>query len=303
MTNAKSYQQVQGLLLNSVTPLTLADRRLFNYLLHDALDHLSHQKEFVISLSALEGVYGAGRAPLYRLKDSLRRLLRTLVEFSLPSEEWVITSLLQQANIDSRAQTLTYAYSKPLCCLFATAENLEKCLIQAHFTQKYSNRLYDYLASIYFQNRLTFNVSIEEIRSLLKIEDKKLVNFSDLNRFALKPAIEELNAYASFAVKYHTERKGMKVITIHFELTPKRPIADIYHPKQVIPPKRPRLFIDSPEVEQVYAYLLNADTKERRRYFKLAMARAAKKNVIIEEEWLDRPDLWLQWVQDTTLEN
>lgn len=144
-------------------------------------------------------------------------------------------------------------------------------------------------------------MEISDLRSRLHIQDNKLANYSDLDRFVLTPASNEINSYASFAVKFHTERKGMKVTHVIFEITNKKNLFNIENAKQIIPPKRPRFFIDNPKLERAYAYILNAETKERRKYFDLAAKQALKKKITLEEDQFDRPDLWFKWIEQDLL--
>lgn len=301
MVDSQTTQNVQNLRLSSAVPLTLADRRLFNYLLLNAFEKLPKQNNFVIALQDLEGVYGSGAPPVNLLQESLRRLIRTLIEFETASRQWIVTSLLDNAELDKKEKQLYYSYSEHCSILFTNSLILEQCLIQAHFNLKYSNLLYEILAPIHYDKQQKFSVAITDLRNRLEIPDNKLINFNDFDRFVLIPALKEINSYASFAVKSDTQRKGMKVTHVIFEMTSKRNISDVESAKQVIPPKRPRFFIDNPELERAYAYLLNVDTKERRKYFDKACKLAAKKKHTIDEEAFDRPDLWFRWVESELL--
>lgn len=287
---------IKNLNLNTNTSLTLADRRLYNYLLHHAFNQLSKKTDFSINLSELKGVYGVGMPPIENLKESLRRLIRTLIEFNLENGEWVIINLLAKGKIEEKKEQLYYSFPSDCQSLFMHPFILEGCLIQAHFTLKYSNLLYEVLSHELCQDTDVFTVEINELRKRLNILDNKLANFNDFDRFVLQPAINEINSYASFAVKYFTKRKGMRVTHVCFELTKKKNIINIKDAKQMIPPKRPRLFIESPELERAYAYLLNAETKERRHFFE----KARKKHRISEEKF-DTPDLWFKWIEKELL--
>lgn len=288
---------VRKLLLSSATDLTLSDRRLYNYMLHNSLAKLSKQQDFAIPLTDLIGVYGIGLPPVDRLKESLVRLIRVMIEFEYASVKWVITSLLARAELDVAAEKIFYSFSSDCCRLFTNPSILERCLIQAHFTQKYSNLLYEILSEAHYAKQTNIALEIADLRSRLYVPANKLVNYSDFERFALIPAVNEINSYASFAAKFHTERKGMKVIRIVFALTSKKDIAEITDAKQVMPPKRPRFFIEDPELEQAYAYLLTAETKERRKFFDIACRYAARKKIALDEEIFDCPDLWFKWIE------
>jgi hypothetical protein len=287
---------IKNLMVSSASSLTLSDRRLYNYLLSHAFDGLAKQLDFEIELTDLIGIYGTGMPPIERLKESLRRLLRTLIEFETGDEQWVVMSLLEKAEFDERGSRLFYSYSIYSRRLFLDSITLEKCLIQAHFTQKYSNFLYEILASAHYAGEERLVIEIADLRSALHVPFNKLANYSDFDRFVLIPASKEINSHASFATKYHTDRKGMKVTHVVFEMTAKRNVAT-ESAIEIIPPKRPRLFIDDPQVEAAYAYLLNAETKIRRKYFDMACKRAVKNKEEIHESVFDRPDLWFRWVE------
>ncbi|OGO93052.1 MAG: hypothetical protein A3F41_04140 [Coxiella sp. RIFCSPHIGHO2_12_FULL_44_14] len=289
--------EIKDLFLGSTTGLTLADRRLYNYLLHHSIALLPERLDFETPFTALEGVYGSKTPQPEQLKVSVQRLLRTLIEFKTSGGKWVTFALLAHAELHERTEKLYYAYSHHCRVLFTHPVLLEKCLIQAHFTQKYSKLLYEILSEPFYRGKGSLSIPVAELRDQLHITNTKLINFSDLDRFALLPALHEINAYAGFAVKYHTERKGMKVIRVNFEMTGKKNICLTGSAHHVIPEKRPRLFIDNPEAESVYAFLLNAETKERRKFFNIARENAAKNHHAIDEENFDRPDLWFAWIK------
>ncbi len=207
----------------------------------------------------------------------------------------MLTSLLDKVELSDE---VVYSYSDICKSLLSDPVLLEQCLIQAHFGLKYSNVLYQLLASSIYAEHNVLSLDISDLRQRLFVSEGKLSNFNDFDRFVLRPAVKEINSYASFAVKYHTERKGMKVIAVVFEMHSKRNISSI---KEVIPVKRPRFFIDDPALEQAYSLLLNAETSVRRKYFEIACKNARKEKQTLDEEMFDRPDLWLQWVKKSLL--
>jgi hypothetical protein len=292
---------ITNLLLSSSSNLTLSDRRLYNYLLRHALPQLERTPNFKLPLVELKGVYGTGLPLLTSLKESLRRLLRTLIEFESEPHKWIVTSLLEHCELDEQQQEIHYAYSIYCRFLFTNPLTLEKCLIQAHFTEKYSNLLYEILSHAHFSGQKTITLEVTDLRDRLLILEKKFSNFGDFKRFVLMPALYEINAYASFAVKFHVQKKGMKVTHVKFEMTSKRNLTELTDATQVIPPKRPVFFIDNPELEKAYAYLLNADTPLRRKLFNKASKLARDKGMILNEEAFDCPDIWFDWIQNELL--
>lgn len=178
---------------------------------------------------------------------------------------------------------------------------LEKCLIQAHFTAKYSNLLYELLANYYYAGENNFQIETEDLRARLKVSNDKMPNFTDFNRYVLMPALDEIHCYASFAVKTDVQRQRRKITHVQFTFTSKTPLSKMKDIKSVVPPKRPPLFIENPAEQFALAFLLNAATEKRRAYFLKAQQRAAAKlnkkpALAIPEQDFDRPDLWYQWV-------
>lgn len=291
--------KLNNLLLSSSDSLTLADRRLYNYLLHNAFQRLTKKLEFTIKLNELVGVYGIRKPTKEQLNTSLSKLIRTLVEFESIEHnrgQWHITSLLTDAVLNEKDDLLAYRYSETARILLISPINLEKCLIQAHFNYKYSNLLYELLATEHYTGQSDYLIDIEDLRECLQVEPDKMPNFTDFRRFVLDPALTEINSYASFAVKFEIVREGRKVTQLHFQFTSKVPVTKL-SVKDIVPPRRPKLFIDDPKEELAYAYLLNTTTIERRKYFSLAQKKAeTRNNEIIPEEYFDRPDLWYHWV-------
>jgi hypothetical protein len=287
---------VSEVLLSSSTALTLADRRLYNYLLLNAYDGIKKKSSFSIELKELQGVYEVGLPPVERVQESLRRLIRTLVEYSIQGKAeyaWRITPLLAEATLDTHKKVIHYCYSENCLFLLTQPILLEKCLVQAHFTAKYSNLLYDLLANEHYAGKNIYQIETEDLRARLKVDSDKMPNFTDFNRYVLMPALNEIHCYASFAVKADFVRQGRKITHVHFTFTCKTPVAKTRNIKSVIPPKRPQLFIESPAEQFALAFLLNASTEQRRHYFKRAQQKAKR---AIPEQDFDRPDQWYRWV-------
>lgn len=303
MSKSIKISAIHHLELIASVNLTLAERRLFNYLLHHAIKKLPDQLNFSISLSQLQGVFGAGPPPLDKLKSALMHLLNTQVEFLLQEhnhERWFLTTLLADTGLNLATNTLEYSYTQTSAMVYTEPLLLERCLIQAHFSYKYSVLLYELLAKQFYLNQPDFYVELMSLRDAIRIEAQKMQNFADFNRTVLGPACEEINSYASFTVKYTPRHQGRKTIGLHFTCTSKF-LRHLGSAKDVIPPLRPQLFIESPKEELAYAQLLNADTPVRIRFFKIAQRRAQKANRPLPEEDLDRPDLWYDLVVNDVL--
>lgn len=83
---------------------------------------------------------------------------------------------------------------------------------------QYSPRLYELLKS-YQKNNIEWRFGIDKLKSLLDCKNYK--NFNDFKRFALEPAVREINEYTDLKIAYDTERLGRKVTDVRFFMVSK----------------------------------------------------------------------------------
>lgn len=283
---------ITELLLTSSEPLTLADRKLYNYLLRHAYDQLQTTTQFSMPLTELCGVYGTKVPTSAQLTASTRRLMITTITYLKKTDKQITQQVVPLlAGVTVSEQRIQYEYSQLIIDILTNPLHLERCLIQAHFIYKYSNLLYELLATTHYAGNNEHTVEIGELRKILRIPDNKMPNFTDFNRFVLTPSVKEINCYASFATHYEMLRKGRKVTHLNFIFNSKVNISAQQSAKAVIPPRRPNLFIEDPNLEWTYAFLLNTDTPTRRKYFEKALKTKQGQAHLTEADF-DRPDSW-----------
>lgn len=95
---------------------------------------------------------------------------------------------------------------------FFTHYNLKYIL---PMNSQYSPRLYELLKS-YEKTTSTWFFEVDELKKLLDAENYK--NFSDFRRFALDPAVAEINKYTDIQIVYKLEKTGVKYTKITFLL-------------------------------------------------------------------------------------
>jgi len=59
-------------------------------------------------------------------------------------------------------------------------------------------------------------ISVDDFRSMLGV-DNKYLQFRDLNKLLLKPAIKELNQKSNIVVSVDTVKRGRTVVALHFQ--------------------------------------------------------------------------------------
>lgn len=92
-----------------------------------------------------------------------------------------------------------------------------------HLQSKYSVLLFQYFASLQNLKHKTGEVfTVDQLRSILGVEQGKLVRFADLNARALQPAIAEINQLARFTLTATLRKTGRTVtsVEISWEIKP-----------------------------------------------------------------------------------
>ena len=80
------------------------------------------------------------------------------------------------------------------------------------FTSKYALALYEAVARrVRLKHIFTERFSMDDFRELLGVEADKLTTFGNLNQYAIKPALMEVNALSDFTVTVVPEKTGRRV--------------------------------------------------------------------------------------------
>jgi plasmid replication initiation protein len=200
--------------------LTLADRRLFNFLLAQAHRDLGKARQHTVHLSGIRGFAaevrsGVEEAGNRRIKESVTRLQRTLVQFNyLDSEKgpiWQSSQLLGECRLVEHSGELTYSFPAQL------AERLIEPALYSYislrviyqFESKYALILYEILKRYSDRDASEpyWAVKTSELRDLLGCREK-LADWKDFRRRALDPALEEIGRLSEFSVDLHEIRQG-----------------------------------------------------------------------------------------------
>ena len=102
---------------------------------------------------------------------------------------------------------------------FFTQYNLQYVL---PMQSQYSPRLYEILKS-YQKNNLEWFFETDRLKELL--DCKNYDRWPDFRRFALEPAVKEINKFSDINIAYDVEREGRKVTRVIFYMADKKPEA------------------------------------------------------------------------------
>jgi len=199
--------------LRGVGHLTLADRRVFNALVENAWGPKLGQTDAWFKIETARLREHVQR--LDRLKDSIERLMQTLA-VTIKDDIEERTQLLgtTRLKISENAGTLSYQFSFSLVELLKESSIFAKLdlAVMRGFGSKYAFALYEQTARrVRLQHKMTETLSLAELRDLLGVEKDKLVPFKNLNKFAIQPAVTEVNAISPWSVSILPIKDGKKV--------------------------------------------------------------------------------------------
>lgn len=167
---------------------------------------------------------GLGHMTLAERVETLRELQTTLVEVLVPSlrvkgrMRIISGALLSYVSRDEDDRgELEWMFSKALRVVFANSEHwavLSKRAVMA-FESRYALRLYEIVSLRSGLDHKTHEVfDVDTLRNRLGVPVGKLVEWSDLRRKCLEPAIAEVNQLAGFKLSYEPIKKGRSVAAV-----------------------------------------------------------------------------------------
>ena len=201
--------------IKGASGLTLADRRLYNILLQCAFGPgLGEEgRRFEIALSELRDTHDSND----RLTQSIESLMRTVVSIAREDGSTDRVQLLGWNNLaDPKRAHGTWEYAIPpeLAVLLKDSRVFAKLELEVlkAFSSKYALALYEAVSRrVRLKHVVMEAFTLEDFRELLGVEDGKLATFGNLNQYAIKPALLEINALAYFTVTVAPTKTGRRV--------------------------------------------------------------------------------------------
>lgn len=202
--------------LHGAGPLTLQDRRVFNVLVENAwgpnMGRSGHW--FEIATGELRDATDRNS----RLSETVERLMRTIcLVISQDKKVETRTPLLSsnELHTSNNDGNFRYKFTEELTTILKDSTffaKLDKEVMRS-FSSKYAFSLYEGLARRVRMKHVFYeNLSINEMRQLLGVEDNKLDSYKNLNLRAIRPAVDEVNAISEISVNVEPKKKGRKVV-------------------------------------------------------------------------------------------
>lgn len=205
--------------------LTLTQRKASNVLLHNAYENLMTARVHRIRVKDLAEAIGFNTNNLDPLKEALKTLARTVLEWNIldesgAHEEWGATTLLAQAVIKNGY--CIYAYSPELCEKLYRPEiyALLNLSIQRKFSSGYALALYENCLR-YRRIGTTGWISLDNLKRLLGISetDTYYQDFRKFNDKIIKPAARQVNDTSDLFLDIDYQRSNRKVAAVRFQVS------------------------------------------------------------------------------------
>jgi hypothetical protein len=212
--------------LVEMTPLTLADRRIYNQLIAHAWDKIDQGVEHVIPKRLLRGNHNVND----RVGDSIERLMAAIVKVRVVRDSAPAIERVQLLGSNTEHETpdglLRYEFPAKLRKIIRESTIFARLRIEVMFalSSKYALALYEMVqkrGNLTAVNHEEF--ALREFRELLGIPRGKLPLWGNLNQKAIVPAVKEVSALSDFGVIIKPVKLGRKVTGVRLSWSRKDP--------------------------------------------------------------------------------
>lgn len=202
--------------------LSLLQRKISNALLYHAYEDLLTKEEHEITVKQLCRLIGYQGNNHAAIKDALKELITTLIEWNLVDDEtgiesWTASSII--ASVSLEGPLCFYAYSPRMKQLLHSPSMFGKIdlVIQSHFRSSYGLALYENCIRYRdLPNTKWFDMDL--FKKLMGVPAGKYDIFRDFKRRVLDKAVDEVNTYSDLIIMPEYSREGRKVIKLRFKL-------------------------------------------------------------------------------------
>jgi hypothetical protein len=198
--------------------LTLNARRSITILWHNAhMQGVEEGKDYTIEIDDLKPDNHKG----YELvEEAIEALMTSILKVRLADGRTRRVQFLGGNDLDDpdrSAGVLSYSFDKRLVEILRDSAIWGKISLPVlmAFSSKYSVSLYEHISQWTGLSRKSYqDLTLEEFRELLGVEEGKYSAFGALNKHVVKQTVIEINALASFSVTVLPIKTGKKVTHI-----------------------------------------------------------------------------------------
>lgn len=202
--------------------LGLLQRKISNALLFHAYPDLQIKEEHEITIKQLCNIIGYNGNNHAVIKDALKSLISTILEWNLIDEEsgeedWSASAIIASARI--KGSKCTYAYSPRMRSLLFSPTMYGKInlIVQSRFKSSYGLALYENCVR-YKNLPHTRWFELDSFRKLMGVSPETYPVFRDFKKRVIDKSVQEVNLYSDIMVVPEVSRVGRKVAGIRFKL-------------------------------------------------------------------------------------
>ena len=222
---------LQTVIVSVDGPYTERDRKLWVFLLHAVFEELGKEPLHTLSVREINSVFRelGGDHGTQWLWESAKRLAKTTIEweYTLGDDRVQGVASLFSAEVHKAARsTGKLRFGFPPLLIPILKEPSRFARLRVHFllklSGKYAVTLYEILEGFVNRRDGQCRVSIEDLRTWLKVPVGTYPSWKDFRKWVLDPAIKQINddpLGAGFSVEYEPIRKGRFYDEIVFKLT------------------------------------------------------------------------------------
>lgn len=209
--------------IGSKDEITLVQRKAYNVLLACAYDDLPKKSTHRMPVSDLCRYLNFDSNNTKHLKDALRGLVNTKVEWNIlgadRKQSWGVAALLGEVKIENGFCYWEYTTSLRKMLYNPTVYARINLQLQNKIKSKHSLILYE---NIFFYYRASDGfgetpwIVISNLRKLLGIPDGKYKQFKVFNNAVIKKAVDEINDKTDLVVTIEYKRANRKVSSVKF---------------------------------------------------------------------------------------
>lgn len=205
--------------IHSSGEITLLQRKIANGLLYYAYNDLLTKDEHQISIRDLCNLIGYKSNDYKTIKNALRKLMLTIVEWNLMdgSKEigWEASTMIAHASIEGSICTYSYSSFMKKKLFKPKMYGRIDLAVQAKFQSMYGLALYEN-CNRYQAIGMTPWFELEKFKKLLGVSLIKYKKFTDFRKNVLDKAIAEVNKYSTLEISPQVRKQNRQVVSIQF---------------------------------------------------------------------------------------
>lgn len=222
---------LQTVIVNVEGPYTERDRKLWVFLLHAVFEELGEKPLHTLPIRDINSIFRelGGEHGTKWLWESAKRLAKTTVEweYTLGDDRVQGIASLFSAEVHKAARsTGNLRFGFPPLLIPILKEPTRFARLRVHFllklSGKYAVTLYEILEGFINRRDGQCRVTIDELRTWLKVPNGTYPTWKNFKLRVLDPAVKQINddpLGAGFSVEYEPIRKGRFYHEIIFQLT------------------------------------------------------------------------------------